>query len=1121
MTSAHPAALPGPARLRLLQLPDFTGADGVVHALAPLDAAMLAFLVLQGPTPRATLASLLWPQRPQGMALTNLRQRLQVLRRWAPELLLASPGQVALGAAVRHDLQDPEPVLLDDPDALPGDLLGAQSFAATPELQTWVVRERSRWAARVRDALVQGALRHEAEGRIAQALRHADRLVRDEPGHEHGVRLLMRLHHRRGDRGAALAAYERCVAALNEQFGDAVSDETAQLAQAIARGGTDAPPPMAPLPVLLRHPPRLVSRERVLAAARQRWHDGVPVLLAGPAGIGKSRVFDSLCRSLPVTVVVRLHPEDLGGSLVLVQRLVQQLVETVTPQDGVCPAEGRTPAADGAVSLADTLTRLVRAGAAADRPLGIGIEDLHFADPESLALLLPMLPALPMARWLFCSRHRPFQPAVEAWLDQPAAAEDPVIELSEFDVDELAEFIHSLDASGMDGGAWATALQAHCGGNPLHVLQVLRAAHDKGQFGMRLPPDPLPQPAEVRDRIARRLDASDPLAQQLAFVAALAGVDFDVPLACRVLGRSVAELTVPWRRLEGLGILHGGQFSHGLMRQAVRQCVPVALVPRLRAEIAAALPDGDADRLERRAAHWEAAGEPTRAAADYARAADGPQAVGLPVLARALLNHAVRCHIAAGDAASAFDLRWRSGRLALVCASAEEALAIADDLLRTAQNDRQRCLAHCLLAQVHAEQHDAAALEDASRAMSLAAGLSDAHVAQQVQLRHAVALNLIGHWHEALESLEALDRLAEPGPGLREEDARELLETRLSVLSSLGRRREAVARAMTGRDQALAQGRWQQAAEMASTASVQMGYLCRPHEVIEFGEQALMLLQRAGVEHGYRHVDEMTLAGGYLDAGRFDDALRLGEQAATGLRAAGLTGWIANADNSLASMFMLLGRFDLAAQRLRDLPAESPTWARASRCVMQGVFQRRHTGRSPLDLLKTAWSLFEEGGALLNPFIRHRVALELATCLEPDEALGEIAQCEAWARSQQHVALARVAMKLRVEACLQAGRPADAAAAADALEADFGGEWAACNFYLPEMWQTLARAWDASDQPARADAAVAQALAWVQDREHHVPPVFLDSFRQHNPVNRWLLQRANRGFDHASITVAR
>ena len=49
-------------RLQLANAPHLLGADDAVAALAPRDAALLAWLALEGPTPRTRLAALLWPQ---------------------------------------------------------------------------------------------------------------------------------------------------------------------------------------------------------------------------------------------------------------------------------------------------------------------------------------------------------------------------------------------------------------------------------------------------------------------------------------------------------------------------------------------------------------------------------------------------------------------------------------------------------------------------------------------------------------------------------------------------------------------------------------------------------------------------------------------------------------------------------------------------------------------------------------------------------------------------------------------------------------------------------------------------------------------------------------------------
>jgi hypothetical protein len=311
---------------------------------------------------------------------------------------------------------------------------------------------------------------------------------------------------------------------------------------------------------------------------------------------------------------------------------------------------------------------------------------------------------------------------------------------------------------------------------------------------------------------------------------------------------------------------------------------------------------------------------------------------------------------------------------------------------------------------------------------------------------------------------------------------------------------------------AQAAGQWQRAAEMASIAGVNLCYLCELSRSIQACEQSLAWCQRIGAERGSVFVDMMTLAGLYMDAGRFEEAVRMGETAADGLREAGLTGWIANAEHSLASMFMILGRHDLTARHLAELPDDAPLWTRAAREMLRGVQVHLRTGDSPLGHLLRAQAMFRQVGEGIGPFVHHRINAEIAAWSPAAEALPLLADAEAWALDQEQVTLRRVVRRLRVEVLLKAGQVDAAVEAADALEGDFAGRWEAVNFYLPDVWRSLVRAWDAGGQTRRADALAAHALDWVLDRwRTQVPPAFRDTYLQDNRTNRWLLERTGMG----------
>ena len=66
--------------LRLLAVPALVRPDGALVALERKDAALLALLALDGATPRARAAALLWPDSESQKARNSLRQRLFRLR---------------------------------------------------------------------------------------------------------------------------------------------------------------------------------------------------------------------------------------------------------------------------------------------------------------------------------------------------------------------------------------------------------------------------------------------------------------------------------------------------------------------------------------------------------------------------------------------------------------------------------------------------------------------------------------------------------------------------------------------------------------------------------------------------------------------------------------------------------------------------------------------------------------------------------------------------------------------------------------------------------------------------------------------------------------------------------
>jgi DNA-binding SARP family transcriptional activator len=262
----------GLPRLQPLALtPSAQGMAPGAHALERKDAALLALLAIDGPAPRARIAALLWPDVDDDKARNNLRQRLFRLRRVAGRDVVGGDNVLRLADGVVHDLVQLAERLAEDADVGSGALLGPHDYEDAAELADWVGAAREHWRAARRHALADVAARHESAGRIAAALPYAERLVQDDPLREHAHRRLMRLHYLRGDRAAALVAYERLRELLKRELGTVPRRESRELAQLVEASGALPQAAPAARPVTVLRPPRLVGRDaewRALEAAR-------------------------------------------------------------------------------------------------------------------------------------------------------------------------------------------------------------------------------------------------------------------------------------------------------------------------------------------------------------------------------------------------------------------------------------------------------------------------------------------------------------------------------------------------------------------------------------------------------------------------------------------------------------------------------------------------------------------------------------------------------------------------------------------------------------------------------------------------------------------------------------
>lgn len=744
------AVAPGRLLLRLsgrFESPEGNGCD-----LEPKDALLLAYLALEGPTPRARLAALLWPDVEEERARGNLRQRLLRLKRTTGVELVTGNPLVQLAAGIAHDLEDAHELLEGtDADAIAG-------------LAEWLQAQRERRRSARFEALDSAVTRAEQEGELSVALEQARALVDLDPLSEHAHRSLMRLHYLRGDRAAALAAYERCRDVLKRELHVAPSAETEVLRRQISAESAATVAPH-PVPVTVLRPPRLVGRLRELQAMEAAWQQRRAVLLLGEAGLGKSRLLTEFAHQRRV-LLVQGRPGDAGVPYATFARLLRQALERcevalaslrrdelarLLPElapSVVLPADGQRLFLQRAVQ--DLLARVRMDGAPLE---GILVDDLHFADEASVEMLDALIGAEPVCSLRWAMAQRPGEGGAAATTLRNALEEIHALEcvtLVPLDQGQMLELISSLGVAGLEAAPLAEALVRHTGGNPFFALETIKLGLATGQ----LQTGRLPQPGSVGRLIERRLQQLSERALGLARVAAIGGVDFNIPLAEHVMGERALVLADAWRELESAQVLRGNSFAHDLVADAVLRTLPAAIAQHLHAEVARWLQihDGEPARI---AHHWLDAARLEEAIPQLTLSAERARRAGRAAEAGRFMLKAGEAHERIGQVDEAFEAISAGAELLALSAPLVEFEPVLRDLTRLARTDAQIACAAMYDMHVAIERDDLAGIEAPTRR-----GLSAARQAGRRDLEAELLMGDVHVYNNAGDYDTASDRLA-------------------------------------------------------------------------------------------------------------------------------------------------------------------------------------------------------------------------------------------------------------------------------------------------------------------------------------------------------------------------
>ena len=200
---------------------------------------------------RDTLVALLWPDVDDRRARRSLRKALHFLRKHLGKSVVLSRGDdVGLSAALTCDAAMFDAAVAagrgrEALDLYRGEFLKGFHVSSAPVFERWQDSESRRYreaAARLAWSLAEGA---EASDSPLEAVRLARRANAIEPLDETGIRRLMELLARHGDRAGALRVYEMAEARIAAEVGVEPARETRILRQRIEAGelGGSSPGP--------------------------------------------------------------------------------------------------------------------------------------------------------------------------------------------------------------------------------------------------------------------------------------------------------------------------------------------------------------------------------------------------------------------------------------------------------------------------------------------------------------------------------------------------------------------------------------------------------------------------------------------------------------------------------------------------------------------------------------------------------------------------------------------------------------------------------------------------------------------------------------------------------------
>ena len=464
-------------------------------------------------------------------------------------------------------------------------------------------------------------------GTHAETVPDLEALTTEHPLREEGWRLLALGLYRCGRQGDALPALRRARGILADELGIDPGPALRKLeSDILAQSPELAPPPRPsrPAPVTDTWPPRratpveppplepepFVGRDTELArltTAAARTGRFQVAIVTGVAGAGKTTLLGRLQGQLGDGGWMTASGACPDSSATPPGWAWVEILRTLVERTGAGEyAHLLAPLLDDAdpdpdddeVSGGFRLHRAVGgylAGVARRAPVLLTLEDLHWADDQTLALLraLPSLLATSRVLLVVTCREGELDDRQADVLAALARLGPLRVSLSGLEPKAVAELVRATCVREIDEDAVESIVE-RTGGNPFFVRETVRLLDAEGAVSRASATEVLSRvPSGVRDVLRRRISRLPAGAQQILLQAAVIGRDVDVDLLVEVAGDEDAVVeAVEAALLAGLVTEPGPgmlRFDHDLVRDTVYSDASRLRRTRLHAAVAAAI----------------------------------------------------------------------------------------------------------------------------------------------------------------------------------------------------------------------------------------------------------------------------------------------------------------------------------------------------------------------------------------------------------------------------------------------------------------------------------------------------------------------------------------------------